>query len=231
MNYLTSPIAVRLVVFVVGFLMVICCVALGYAVVRLRRSIANEDESQTPRSVLSPDSLAFAAFQQTIAELKQREREFELKMRAEKERANSAEALTRSLLENLPVPAIFFNRVGLVRQANPAARALFGYLSPAGLSVNNLFDSAIFDMPHNDETPSVSVSEVLRDAFRNDAPLQNLHVSYVDRNATATLLELTVLPQNGGGVVLVRPIDAVGACTSEVLPTAESTPSTPGKAE
>lgn len=207
--------------FIGAFLLIICFAGLAYALVRFRRGLATERESQTPRPLLTPDGLAFAAFQQTIADLKERQQELETKLRSETDRANASEAIGRALLENLSTPAVVFNRVGLVKQANPAARELFGYASPVGLSLNNLFDRASFVLPPTDEAPPVAVPEVLRDAFRGSSPLRDLRIAYVGRTAARMVLDLTVVPQDGGGVVLLTPVPADGACTDEVHPIAE----------
>jgi PAS domain-containing protein len=229
MNYMTNPNAVRIFMFVGAFLFLLCFIGFGYAVVRLRRGIAAENEPEVSRPMLSSDGLAFAAFQQTITDLKQSQRELENKARAETQRANSSEALTRTLLDNLSTPAIAFNPVGLVKQANPAARELFGYTSPVALSVNNLFDTATFVLPNTDEAPSVSVVEVVRDAFRGSAPVRDLRIAYTARTMVRLTLDLTIVPQNGGGLLLLTPVTAEGACTHEVPPCAENPSSSTAK--
>ncbi len=226
MSYFTNPSTVRIMFLVGGLLFVVCFVALIYVLLRFRRGIAGEAESQARHPLLSPDGLAFAAFQQTIAELKQRQQELESKARAETERAKSAESLTRSLLDNLSTPAIAFNRVGLVKQANPAARNLFGYASPVGLSLDNLFGTSSFVPPQTDEATAVSVPEIVEDALRGSTPLRNLRIACRGRTAVQTLFDMTILPEIGGGLVLLSPAPADRPCTDEVPPLAENSPGT-----
>ncbi len=225
MNNFTSPSAVRIIFFAGGILLAVCFVGMIYFLFRVRRSITREAEPQTARPLLSPDGLAFAAFQQTIADMKQRQQELEIKARAETERANSAESLTRSLLENLSTPAIAFNRVGLVKQANSAARSLFGYATGFGLNVNNLFGTSIFVPPQANEDTAVSVAEIVEDALRGSAPLRNLRISCQGRTEITTVVDLTILPESGGGFVLLAPVLAGGPCTDVVPPLAENPPS------
>lgn len=226
MNYFTSPSAVRTLFIAGGFLFVLSFLAFIYVFLRLRRSIAVEARSQAPHALLTPDGLAFAAFQQTIADLKHRQQELETKARAETERAKHAESLTRSLFENLSSPAIAFSPVGLVRQANSAACNLFGYASPVGLSISNLFASFSFVPPQTAHDAVTSVPEIVEHGLCGPAPLRNLRITRRSGPAAVqTVLEMTILPGNAGGFVLLAPVPVDGPCTDEVPPPAENPPS------
>jgi PAS domain-containing protein len=221
MNYLTNPNVVRVAMLIGAFLFVFCFIGFGYAIVRMKHSLTAERESQLPRPLFSPDGLAFATFQQTIADLKQTQQELGIKARGETERANSAETLARTLLDSISTPAVAFTSVGLVKQANSAARQLFGFASPLSLNLNDLFEAATFVLPDSGETPSVSVIEVVRDAFRETASIRDLRIAGIGRTQVPLTLDLTIIPQNGGGILLMTPVNA-GACTPEVPPCTEN---------
>ena len=229
MNSLTNPTAVRMF-FVIGTVVfLVCAAALPYAVVRFRRSLAASSElNERPSGTLmSPDGFAFATFQQTIRELKEREKELQTRIKNEKERADSASALVRNLLAGIPSPAITFNSVAIIQSANPAARELFGRASLVGFSLKNLFGDAVIGPQTIDavEIPAVSVSELIREALRGEKSTTGLSLECEVRTGVRAVLELSVIADKAGaGVVLITKIvdSGKGACTDEVPSIAET---------
>lgn len=224
MNALTSPMAIRIALVVGVFLFALCIFAFSYAIARFRQNVSKgqEPSEKTGGSLLSPDSLAFATFQHAIRDLKEKQQEWETRARAEMKRANSEASISRALIENLPIPAISFNTVGLVQHANPEARQLFGYASLTGFSLKDLFGETIIG---SKEVPSVLVRDILRQALSADAPLKNFQVTCDTRTETCVALNLIVVPgSDGTGVLLLQRLNqqSEGACTDEVPPPPEN---------
>lgn len=230
MNFLTNPTAVRIFFVVGSVVFLICAAALPYAVVRFRRSITESARisESTSGTLMSPDGFAFATFQQTIRDLKEREKDLQVRIRSEKERAEAASALVRSVLDSVSSPAITFNAVGIIQSANLRARELFGRASLVGFSLKNLFGTATTESQRIDavEIPSVPVSELVRDALRGDKIITGIRIKCDVRPEVSAVLELTVIPDRGGsGVVLATSVQECGqgACTDEVPTVAENT--------
>ncbi len=233
MNAFTNPTAIRIIFVVGSVIFLACAAALPYAVVRFRRSLTDSGRlDETPSgTLLSPDSFAFATFQQTIRDLKEREKELQAKFRVEKERADAASALTRSLLESIPLPSIALNSVGIVQYASPSAKKLFGRESLVGFNLANLFGDAVIESRTIDaiETPAIPVSELVRDALRGKKLIPGLRVECTLQAETHSILDVTILPdKDGAGIVLIANVvvPCKGACTDEVPSVAESPCST-----
>lgn len=216
MNLLTSTPAIRFALFAGIFLVSICILGGLLAIVKLRKSISGESELGSPgRPLLSPDTLAFATFQQTIKELKQQQQELQATAKAETARAKAASSFFRTLLDQVPVPAVLLNNVGIVQQANSSARQFFGYASLSGFGLKDLiscFSSG------NDET----FAEQVRTALRGSAPI-DFSAHYTSRNAASVFVRISVIPNGTGDAALLFSGGTnEGACTPEVLPPVET---------
>ena len=106
-------------------LAVIFFIVIGLIVIRrVRREIVSAEE---PKRV-SADTPGFslAAYEGVITRIKEQERELATLRRSEAERARESATVSEAIVSNLPSGVILFNTAGLVRHANPAARALGG---------------------------------------------------------------------------------------------------------
>lgn len=221
MNFLANPVTIRIALVFGVFFFAFCIIAFSFGIVRYRQNLQKERAGfNEGGSFFSNDSLALSTLQQAISDLKKRQIELEDISRKEAKRADSATALCRAVLDNLSVPALTCNEVGIVQLANPPARTLFGYASLAGFDLKALFGQALIQ---SGELPPVFVSEVIRKALRGDSPIKELYIECKTRTQTDLKLSVTVVPgQQGSGVLLMPLVDSrgKGACTDEVPPPA-----------
>jgi nitrogen fixation/metabolism regulation signal transduction histidine kinase len=108
---------------------------------RLRKSIAKEyDFSDAPTPSL--DSLPLHLYNTVIQQLKQQKHELLVQSQAEQHRARTSENFSHAVLSNLSCGVLVFGSNGLVKTANPAAKAILGFASTTGMSAEDIFRSS-----------------------------------------------------------------------------------------
>jgi two-component system, OmpR family, phosphate regulon sensor histidine kinase PhoR len=115
----------------------------GLLCIRLvRKTITEEGEiaGETNRSL---DTLPMHVYNTVIQQLKQQKHELQVQSQAEQQRARTSETISQAVLSNLSSGVLVFGANGLVKSANPAARAILGFASPAGMSVEDIFRGAM----------------------------------------------------------------------------------------
>jgi len=115
---------------------------LGLFVVRkLRKNIAEEgDLSGGPAPSL--EALPLHLYNTVIQQLKQQKHELLVQSQAEQHRARTSENFSQTVLSNLSCGVLVFGANGLVKTANPAAKAILGFASTTGMSAEDIFRSA-----------------------------------------------------------------------------------------
>jgi PAS domain-containing protein len=146
---LTNPLVLRaaLVLFgtAVAFLFVIWIMRV------LRRSIAAEadiDSGPAP----SLENLPLHLYNAVIQQLKQQKHELQVQNLAEQRRARTTENFSQAVLSHLSSGVLVFDVNGLVKQANPAAKEILGFHSPAGMSAEDIFRDAEVCSPGSAES-------------------------------------------------------------------------------
>ncbi len=112
-----------------------------FLVRRLRKSIAKEYEIYNG-PVPSLDSLPLHLYNTVIQQLKQQKHELLVQSQAEQHRARTSENFSHAVLSNLSCGVLVFGANGLVKTANPAAKAILGFASTTGMSAKDIFRSA-----------------------------------------------------------------------------------------
>src|SRR4029079_6094916 len=136
-NLLQNPIVVKSLV---AFCLTALFILMGLIVIRrVRKEIVTSEEPKRVSGEIAAFSLA--AYEGVITRLKEQERELATLRRSEAERARESATVREAIVSNLPSGVILFNPSGLVRQANPAARALLGYASPSSMHLRGIFKS------------------------------------------------------------------------------------------
>ena len=115
---------------------------LGFFLVRrLRKSITKEyelTEGPTP----SLDGLPLHVYNTVIQQLKQQKHELIVQSQAEQQKARVSENFSQAVLSNLSCGVLVFGANGLVKTANPAAKAILGFASTTGMSAQDIFRDA-----------------------------------------------------------------------------------------
>ena len=107
----------------------------------LRHKFAAEAEiDSSPAGKL--EALPLHVYNTVIQQLKQQKHELQVQNLAEQRRARTSENFSQAVLSNLSSGVLVFGMNGLVKQANPAARQILGFSSPAGMNAEDIFRGA-----------------------------------------------------------------------------------------
>ena len=186
---MTNPIALRM-----GLLLfaAIAAFLFGLFVIRrLRKNLVAEPES-LHHSPLAAEGLPVHAYHAVIQQLKQQKHELTTQQLSERRKAKASDTLSSTILSNLSCGVLFLNTSGLVRQANPAARKLLGFASPAGLHSGDLFRTATLRPAKASSQESVEQS--LAPALAGKTAVRGLLLNYVARDGENHVLEVTASP-------------------------------------
>jgi nitrogen fixation/metabolism regulation signal transduction histidine kinase len=191
---LTNPLILRMAVvfFVAAFAFMIGVVAMR----RMRRSL-REDAGRTVESPDSAESLPLHTYHAVIQELKQQKHELTSAQQSERRRAKASESVTGAVLANLTSGVLFFNSQGLVRQNNPAAKAILGFASLVGMSALEIFRKTSARIPGS-ESNFVTVAGAIRATLRDRVALRRAHVEYMTPSMEERVLEITISPVPDG---------------------------------
>ena len=107
----------------------------------LRKSIA-EDQDLGTDAPPSLEQLPLHLYNTVIQQLKQQKHELVVQSQAEQQRARTSESFSHAVLANLSSGVLVFGANGLVKSANPAAKEILGFASPAGMSAEDVFRGA-----------------------------------------------------------------------------------------
>ena len=137
---LTNPIILR------GLLLFVSAAAaflIGMWTIRsFRRRIFAEAELNLGAAP-SLEGLPLHLYNTVIQQLKQQKHELQLQTQSEQRRARTSENFSQAVLSNLSLGVLVFGVNGLVKQANPAAKAILGYNAPSGMSADDIFRGAV----------------------------------------------------------------------------------------
>jgi nitrogen fixation/metabolism regulation signal transduction histidine kinase len=111
---------------------------LGLLVMRkLRQRIAAEGALTA-----GADALPLHLYNTVIQQLKQQKHELLVQSLAEQHRTKSNENFSQTVLSNLSCGVLVFGANGLVKTANPAAKAILGFATTTGMSADDIFRGA-----------------------------------------------------------------------------------------
>jgi nitrogen-specific signal transduction histidine kinase len=128
--------------------------ALAIALMRaLRRNIAEEADTGAGAAP-TLETLPLHLYNTVIQQLKQQKHELQLQNQAEQRRARTTENFSQAVLSNLSSGVLVFGPNGLVKQANPAAKQILGFHSPAGMSAEDIFRDATVSSTESDTAGS-----------------------------------------------------------------------------
>ena len=182
----------------VAFILTCVFILIGVIVIRqVRREIVSAEEPKR----LSGETPGFslAAYEGVITRLKEQERELATLRRSEAERAKESATVSEAIVSNLPSGVILFNTAGLVRQANPAARALLGYASPSSMHLRGIFKSVsavrfTTDALTSAEAPADQLTTAIERSIRENVQYRRIEADYVTPAGEKRVLGITVSP-------------------------------------
>jgi nitrogen fixation/metabolism regulation signal transduction histidine kinase len=181
---LTNPVMMRalLLLLAAGW-----ALALGvWGMRRLRRNLAAEVDLESNAGSL--ETLPLHLYNTVIQQLKQQKHELQLQTQAEQRRARTTENFSQAVLSNLSSGVLVFGLNGLVKQANPAAREILGFASPAGMNAEDIFRDAALcassvspNGANPDDTPSppMRLAEEVQVVLREESKRRQLEADYL----------------------------------------------------
>ncbi|HEV2396530.1 MAG TPA: PAS domain-containing protein [Candidatus Sulfotelmatobacter sp.] len=197
MRLLTNPILFR------AALVFFCATSaflLGLFVIRrLRKNIASEfDLSDAPAP--SVDALPIHIYNTVIQQLKQQKHELQVQSHADQQKARITENFSQAVLTNLSCGVLVFGENGLVRSANPAAKAILGFASPTGMSAEDIFRKGsvrssrpLTPLPFQDEPcESVRVAEEVQAVLREGSKRREIQADYDSPAGEKRSLRMTI---------------------------------------
>jgi PAS domain S-box-containing protein len=197
-NLLANPVMMKFVLaFVLG---VLALVVLGFALRLLRQSLVSSDSSESGKAGNKSNEfdITLATYQSVIQQFKAQGQELERLRQQDRQRASTTENISDAVISNLTSGVVLFSPVGLVQQANPAAKKILGYASPYSLHARDVFRGATATRPVQGSLP-----EVLERAAKTREAVQRIEVDYTTPQGESRMLGLTISPvQDKSGMLL-----------------------------
>lgn len=168
MRILANPIVLRAAVV---FFCATFAFVLGLLCMRaLKKSITEEaDFSAEPTPSL--ETLPLHLYNTVIQQLKQQKHELQVQSKAEQQRAKISDNFSQAVLSNLSCGVLVFGTNGLVKTANPSAKALLGFASTTGMGADDIFRGAVVSPSFSLTAGAASLaasSRSLRDSSQTD---------------------------------------------------------------
>jgi PAS domain S-box-containing protein len=163
-----------------------------FAIRAVRRSV--QDDASLESESSSKDSFSLQTYHAVIQQLKQQKHELETLQQAERRRAKATENLSSAVLSNLSCGVLFFHTNGLVRQANPAAKEILGFASPAGMNAGELFRKATVQASSKNSIEAMTVAQAVAETIQNATAIRHIESDYVTPAGKQRFLQITVSP-------------------------------------
>jgi PAS domain-containing protein len=201
-NLLRNPLLVKMAL--LAFFCVLLFLAGIVFIRKLRRNI--ESESKSPLLPESGAGLSLATYNSLAGRL--RDKEKELRELREQYQADSvmASGIQETVLGNLSCGVVFFDRTGLLRQANRAAKSLLGYSSPFSFHIRDLFRgvSRLRWRETGEEAQSAApLNQALQKTLRSGTAFPRMRVDYRSPGGQKRVLGLSAFPvQRKNGEIL-----------------------------
>lgn len=193
---LTNPVVLRAIL---TFVLALSLLVLGVMLMRrVRRSVAT-DAGAGRRPTGDQSAFALEAYHGVIQRLKEQEQEL-LKLRAEASaRASATENMSAVVLTNLTSGVLLFNNMGIVQQANQAARTILGYASPIGLHARDIFRTVTSLRLENGEqhATGIALTQAVQIAIGQGTPFRRMEATYRTPSGEDRVLGITLSPVRG----------------------------------
>lgn len=197
LKILTSPIFLRaaIVFLCAGFAFFLSL----FLMRRMRRRIA--DECDIPQgSAPSVDAMPLHIYNMVIQQLKQQKHELLVQSQSEQQRARTSENFSHAVLSNLSCGVLVFGANGLVKTANPAAKAILGFASTTGMGAENIFRGAEICgaratvRTSSDETalPAIRVAEEIQTVLHEGVKRRQIEADYKTPSGEKRFLSMTI---------------------------------------
>jgi signal transduction histidine kinase len=217
---LTNPVVLRAIL---TFVLALAMLFLGVALIRrMRQSLTNDNQS-AKRATGEQSGFALEAYHGVIQRLKEQELEL-VRLRGEASaRASASENMSSVVLTNLTSGVLLFNNMGMVQQANQAARTILGYASPLSLHARDIFRTVTALRLENGEqhATGIALMQAVQIAIGQGTPFRRMEADYRTPSGEDRVLGITLSPVKGasgeglGAACLVSDLTQITALERE----------------
>jgi PAS domain-containing protein len=195
---LTNPLILRAAV-------VLCCSTFAFVMVvilmrRLRKNLSEESDISSDSSP-SLETLPLHLYNTVIQQLKQQKHELQVQTQVEQRRARTTENFSQAVLSNLSSGVLVFGMNGLVKQTNPAAKAILGFASATGMSAEDIFRNAAITstslanaFPDRQTDQPVALAGEVQAVLREGSGRRQVEAEYITPGGIKRHIAVTVSP-------------------------------------
>lgn len=195
---LTNPLILRAAV-------VLCCSTFAFFMVvtlmrRLRKNLSEESDIASDSSP-SLETLPLHLYNTVIQQLKQQKHELQVQTQVEQRRARTTENFSQAVLSNLSSGVLVFGMNGLVKQTNPAAKAILGFASATGMSAEDIFRNAAITstsvanaFPDHQTDQPVALAGEVQAVLREGSGRRQVEAEYITPGGIKRHIAVTVSP-------------------------------------
>ena len=205
MRLLANPVFLRAAI--VMFIST-CAFLLGLVFIRMLRKSISEESNSSATPTPSLETLPLHLYNTVIQQLKQQKHELQVQSKAEQERARLSDNFSQAVLSNLSSGVLVFGTNGLVRTANPAAKAILGFGSTTGMGAQDIFRGAIVSSGKpgaaNDESDEpVFLADEVGTVLHEESKRREVQAEYESPAGDKRFIAVTVSPvmAAGGGIL------------------------------
>lgn len=174
---LHNPVAFKMLL--LGFF---CASLVLFAIVLMRKMRRNIQLDAEPERLSQGNAgFALATYDGLARQLREKEKELQQLREQYQGEAALAGSINETVLANLNCGVVFFDRAGILRQANRAAKSLFGYSSPFSFHLRDLFRGVtrIKWTESGEEAHSgAPLLQAMQETLRNATPFPRMKVDY-----------------------------------------------------
>jgi signal transduction histidine kinase len=217
---LTNPVVLRAIL---TFVLALAMLFFGVALIRRMRQSIGGDNQPAKRPSGDQSGFALEAYHGVIQRLKEQEQEL-VRLRAEASaRASASENMSSVVLTNLTSGVLLFNNMGMVQQANQAARTILGYASPLSLHARDIFRTVSSLRLENGEqhATGIALMQAVQIAIGQGTPFRRMEADYQTPSGENRVLGITLSPLKGasgeglGAACLVSDLTQITALERE----------------
>jgi nitrogen fixation/metabolism regulation signal transduction histidine kinase len=165
----------------------------------LRNKLAAEREfSATATPTL--ETLPLHLYNTVIQQLKQQKHELLVQSKAEQHRARISDNFSQAVLSNLTCGVLVFGTNGLVKTANPSAKAILGFASTTGMGADDIFRGAVvgpaIPAASADETANqpACLADEIRSVLSQDCKRRQVEADYETPAGEKRFIAVTISP-------------------------------------
>jgi PAS domain-containing protein len=183
---------------------------LGLLFMRLLKQNISEERNFSATAQPTLETLPLHLYNTVIQQLKQQKHELQVQSEAEQRRLRTTENFSQAVLSNLSCGVLVFGMNGLVKTANPAAKAILGFASPTGMGAEDIFRGALVSSgvqttstgSEDNGDEAVGMADKIREVLQEESKRCNVEAEYETPAGAKRFIAVTIspVPSTGRGL-------------------------------